>query len=90
MSVYLSVCQPIVVVVVVVVARWEIPGFDCCSLGTLLGEFHVQGEAKWILIRGQLRGHYDTTFGRPTPGRPIDRPGVGCPQGIFGVLVTIN
>jgi hypothetical protein len=38
------------------------------------GKFHDQGEAKWIVIRGQLKGHNDTPFGRPTPGRPIDRP----------------
>jgi hypothetical protein len=25
-------------------------------------------------------------FGRPTSGRPIGRPGVGHPQGVFGVL----
>jgi hypothetical protein len=25
-------------------------------------------------------------FGWPTPGRPIGRPGVGCPQGVFGVF----
>jgi hypothetical protein len=31
------------------------------------GEFHDQGDAKWIVIRGRLRGHNDTPFGRPTP-----------------------
>ena len=51
---------------------------------SVCGEFHDQGDAKWIVIRGPLRGHKDTPFGRPTPGRPIDRPGVGRPQGIFG------
>jgi hypothetical protein len=38
------------------------------------GEFHHQREAKWIVItviRGQLRGHSDTPFGRPTPSWPI-------------------
>jgi len=35
------------------------------------GEFHGQGDAKWIVIRGQSRGHDDMPFGRPTPGRPI-------------------
>jgi hypothetical protein len=54
-----------------------------------LGEFHDQGDAKWIVIRGKLRGHNDTPFGQPTPSRPIGRPGVGRPSGVFGVLVTI-
>jgi hypothetical protein len=27
------------------------------------GEFHDQGDAKWIVIRGQLRGHNDTPCG---------------------------
>jgi hypothetical protein len=51
-----------------------------------VGEFHDQGDAKWIVIRGQLRGHNDTPFGRPTPGRPISFPVVSCPQGVFGGL----
>jgi hypothetical protein len=42
---------------------------------TTAGEFRDQGDAKWMVIRGQLRGHNDTPFGRPTPGRPIGRPG---------------
>jgi hypothetical protein len=33
------------------------------------GEIHDQGDAKWIVIRGQLRGHNDTPCRRPTPGR---------------------
>jgi hypothetical protein len=48
------------------------------------GEFHYQGDAKWI--REQLRGHNDTRFGRPTPGRPISRLAVVRPQGAFGGL----
>jgi hypothetical protein len=56
------------------------------KVDNVLGEFHDQGDAKWIVIRGQLRGHNDTPFGRPTPGRPIGRPGVGHPQGVFGGL----
>ena len=32
------------------------------------GEFHDQGDAKWIVIRGKLRGNNDTPFGRPTFG----------------------
>jgi hypothetical protein len=49
-----------------------------------LGEFHDQGDAKWIVNRGQLRGHNDTPCGRPTHGRPIGRLGVGRSQGVFG------
>jgi hypothetical protein len=30
--------------------------------------------------QGQLWGHKDTPFGRPTPGRPIGRPGVCRPR----------
>jgi hypothetical protein len=40
------------------------------------GKFHDQGDA-WIVIKGQLRRHNDTPFGRPTPGRHLGRPGVG-------------
>jgi hypothetical protein len=47
-------------------------------------KFHDQGDAKWIVIRGHLRGHNDTPCGRPAPGRPVGRPGVGRPQGVFG------
>jgi hypothetical protein len=48
------------------------------------GKFHDQGGAKWIVVTGQLRGHNDTPCGLPIPGRPIDCPGVGCLQGVFG------
>jgi hypothetical protein len=34
------------------------------------GEFHDQGDAKWTVFTGQLRGH--------------DDPGSGRPQGVFG------
>jgi hypothetical protein len=51
-----------------------------------MGELRDQGDAEWIVIRGQLRGHNDTSFRRPTPGRPIGLPGVGRPQGAFGVF----
>jgi hypothetical protein len=34
-------------------------------------KFHDQADAKWIVIRGSLRGHDDMSCGRPTPGRPI-------------------
>jgi hypothetical protein len=57
------------------------------------GEFLDQGDAKWIENRGQLRGHNHIPFGRRTPGRPIGRPMVGRPQGIFSglrLLLIIN
>jgi hypothetical protein len=54
----------------------------------LLGKFHDQGDAKWIVIRGQLRGHNDTPCGRPTPSRPISHPVVGRPQGVIGGCET--
>jgi hypothetical protein len=47
------------------------------------GEFNEQEDAKWRVIRGQLRGLNNTPFGRPTPGRPIGRPGVGHPQSLL-------
>jgi hypothetical protein len=51
------------------------------------GKFHDQGEAIWIVIRGQLRGHNHTPFGRPTPGQP---PALWAanprPQGVFSDL----
>jgi hypothetical protein len=50
------------------------------------GKFHDQGDAKCIVIRGQLRGHNDTPYGRPAPGRPIGRRVVGRPQGVYGGL----
>jgi hypothetical protein len=37
------------------------------------GKFHDQGDARWIVIRGQVRGHNDTPLGRPNPGCPIGR-----------------
>jgi hypothetical protein len=43
------------------------------------GELHDQGDAKWIVIRRQLRGLNDTPYGQPEPGRPIDRPVSGRP-----------
>jgi hypothetical protein len=48
------------------------------------GKFHDQGDAEWIVIRGQLRGPNNTPFGQPTPGRPIGCPGVGRSLGVFG------
>jgi hypothetical protein len=56
------------------------------TFDVFLGNFHDQGEAKRIVVRGQLKGHNDTLFRWPTPGRPIGRPGVGFPQDVFGGL----
>jgi hypothetical protein len=42
--------------------------------------------AEWIVIRGPLRGHNDMSFGGQTSSRPMGRPGVGHPQGVFGVF----
>jgi hypothetical protein len=50
------------------------------------GGCHDLADAEWIVMRGQLRGHNDAPFGRPTPRRPISRQGVGHPQGIFDVF----
>jgi hypothetical protein len=55
-------------------------------LANPVSEFHDHGDAKWIVIRGQLWDLNDTPFGRPTLFRPIGRPGVGCSQGVFGVF----
>jgi hypothetical protein len=62
-------------------ARQQIP-----ATVVSLGEFYDQGDARWIIIRGQLRDHNDTYCGRPAPGRPIGRPGSGRPQGVIGVF----
>jgi hypothetical protein len=51
------------------------------------GEFHDQGDAKWIVIRQQLRGHNDTPCGRPAPSRPVSRPESGQPQGVSGMYI---
>jgi hypothetical protein len=50
------------------------------------GEFHDQGDTKWIEIRGSLWGHNDMTCGQPAPGQPIGCPRSGHPQGIIGVF----
>jgi hypothetical protein len=42
------------------------PSLAIQSVDNPMAEFHYQGDAKWIVIRGQLRGHNDTPFGRPT------------------------
>jgi hypothetical protein len=46
----------------------------------------VEADAEWIVIRRPLWGHNDTLFWRPTPSRPIGRPRVGHPQGVYGVF----
>jgi hypothetical protein len=56
------------------------------SDSTKTGKFHGQGDAKWIVIRRPSRGHNDMPFGWPTPGQPVAHPGVGHPQGIFGIF----
>jgi uncharacterized C2H2 Zn-finger protein len=53
---------------------------------TEIGEFHDQGDAKWIVIRSHLRGHNGTPFGQINHCRPIGRSGVSRPQGVFGVF----
>jgi hypothetical protein len=40
------------------------PDYGTC----LVGELHDQGDAKWIVIREQLRDHNDMPFGRPPAG----------------------
>jgi hypothetical protein len=47
------------------------------------GKFHDEGDAKWIVIRGQLRRHNDTPFGWPAPSRPIGHLRVGRPQDVL-------
>jgi hypothetical protein len=54
--------------------------FPVFGVESTVGNIHDQRDAKWIVIRGQFRGHNDTPFGRPTPGRPIGR------LGVFGIL----
>jgi hypothetical protein len=68
-------------------------GVECLGAGQGIGygEFQDQVDAEWIVIRGQLRGHNDKPFGRPTPGRPIGRPGaLAALRAYLLVLVTIN
>jgi hypothetical protein len=50
------------------------------------GEFLDKGDAKWIVIRGQLRGHNNMPFGWPTSSQPIGHSVVGCPQGVIGAF----
>jgi hypothetical protein len=54
------------------------------------GKFHDQGDAKWIVIRGKLRGHNNTPCGRPAPSRPIGRQGLAARRAYLVVSVTIN
>jgi hypothetical protein len=42
------------------------------------GKFHDQGDAEWIVIRGQLRGHDDT---------PCRRPGLSAARGLAALRV---
>ena len=50
------------------------------------GEFHDQGDAKWIAIRRLLWGHNDMPFGQLTLGRPIGRQEVGRPSDVYGIF----
>jgi hypothetical protein len=50
------------------------------------GEFHDQGNAKWIVIRRLLCVHNNTPCMRPSPGWPIGRLGSVRPQGVIGVF----
>jgi hypothetical protein len=43
-----------------------------------------QAATEWIVIRGPLKGHNNTRFGKPIPGRPTGRLGVGHPEGVLG------
>jgi hypothetical protein len=54
------------------------------------GEFHDQGDTKWIVIRRSLWGHNDTPSGRPAPGRSIGCPGSGCLQSVIGVFQLLS
>jgi hypothetical protein len=62
---------------------------DCHAVGnqpiTFIrqGKFHDQGDAEWIVIRGQLSGCNDMPSERPTPGQPISHSGVGRSLGVF-------
>jgi hypothetical protein len=49
-----------------------------------MGGLHDQGDAKWIVIKEQLRGHTDMPFGQTTPSRPIGQLGVGVFGGLTG------
>jgi hypothetical protein len=50
------------------------------------GQFHDQGDAKWIVTSRSLWGHNNMPCGRSAPGRPIGRPGSGPAQGVMGVF----
>jgi hypothetical protein len=60
--------------------------FQKVPVRSIKGEFHDQGDAKWIVINGPLRGHNNMPCGLPAPGRPIGHPGFGRPQGIISVF----
>jgi hypothetical protein len=77
--------------------------FSCFSVGDLTnhiearhatiatGGSHDQADAEWIVIRRQLRGHDDTPFGRPAPGRPSRAArGLAALRAYFVCFVTIN
>jgi hypothetical protein len=47
-------------------------------------------DAEWRVIKMQLRGHNDTRFGRPTPGRHIGRPGLRGLAALRAFLVVLS
>jgi hypothetical protein len=48
-----------------------LPASHVSPLHNRPGKFYDQGDANWIVIRRQLRGHIDTPCGRLTPNRPM-------------------
>jgi hypothetical protein len=68
--------------------RWE-GNYITLQFSTNKVEFHDQGDAKWIVIRGQLRGHNDTPFGQPPPGLSAAW-GLAARWAYLVFLVTIN
>jgi hypothetical protein len=51
-----------------------------------VGEFHHQGDTKWIVIRRSLWGHNDMPCRWPALGLSIGSPGSGFAQGVIGAF----
>jgi hypothetical protein len=47
------------------------------------GEFHDQGDARWIVVRRSLWAANQVA----NPSRPVGRPEVGHPQGVMGGFI---
>jgi hypothetical protein len=60
------------------------------SLKRARGEFHDQGDAKWIVISGPSRNHNDMPFGRPTPAGLSAAWGLAALRAYLVLLVTID